>query len=70
MTVIREIDFDWIRSQCRRGTSKGLFGIYSEAELDGWVGKEGPLTRECLGGDQGGRVKILHGVPHAFCLSD
>lgn len=37
--------------------------------MDGWVGEDGPLVQSCLGGVEGGRVKVVDGVPHAFCLS-
>lgn len=68
MAVIREPDLDWIRSQRFNDKYRGLFGLWSGGALDGWSGKDGPLTRECLGEEEGGRVKVLNGVPHAFCL--
>ena len=37
--------------------------------MDGWVGEDGPLVQSCLGGEEGGRVRVVDGVPHAFCLS-
>lgn len=69
MSVIREPHLDWIRSQRVNDPYKGLFGLWSGGNIDGWSGKDGPLTRECLGGEAYGRVKVFKGVPHAFCLS-
>ena len=69
MDHIKEPDLEWIRSQRLDERSRGLFALYAQGNLDGWVGKEGVMTRECLGGEEGGRVRTLHGVPHAFCLS-
>lgn len=66
---IREPDFEWFRSQNTADRSSGLFGVWSAGNLDGWVGREGPMIRDCLGGEEGGRVKVVPGVPHAFCLS-
>lgn len=45
-----------------------VYGIWSAGRLDKWVGEEGPQVQLALGGEEGGRVKILQGVPHAFCL--
>lgn len=70
MDVIRDPDLDWFTAEGKLPTGKGLYGIWSAGNLDGWVGREGPLVRDCLGGEEGGRVKILEGVPHAFCLSE
>ena len=76
MATIKEPDLEWYRSQ---GSSRsdsnshaphGLYAVYSAGNIDGWVGREGPLIRECLGGEEGGRVEMLEGVPHAFCLSE
>lgn len=69
MDVIRDPDLDWFFTEGKLAPGKGLYGIWSAGNLDGWVGREGPLVRDCLGGEDGGRVKILEGVPHAFCLS-
>ncbi|WVR07135.1 hypothetical protein IAU60_004176 [Kwoniella sp. DSM 27419] len=79
MEVIRDLDTDWYRSQrisTRPASSigdgssrKGLYGIWAAGNLDGWVGKDGPIVQEALGGADGGRVKLLQGVPHAFCLT-
>ncbi len=68
MKIIRDPDVGWIRSQCVDDPTRGLFGVWSGGKLDGWSGKDGPLVRECLGGEAGGRIKVLEGVPHAFCL--
>ena len=69
MAHIKEPDLKWIRSQRLEDPVRGLFALYADGNLDGWVGKEGVMTRECLGREEGGRVRLLHGVPHAFCLS-
>lgn len=69
MDVIRDPDLDWFTAEGKLGRGKGLYGIWSAGNLDGWVGREGPLVRDCLGGEEGSRVKVLEGVPHAFCLS-
>ena len=69
MKLIREPDLDWIRAQRIECSARGLFGLWSGGNIDGWSGKDGPLMRECLGGEEGGRVMVLDDVPHAFCLS-
>ena len=61
---------DDIPDNVREGrVEAGVYGIWSGWTIDGWVGREGPLLRDALGGAKGGRVKVLDGVPHAFCLS-
>ena len=52
----------------KKDTTKGLFGVWSAGNLDGWVGEDGPLVQHSLGGADGGRVKVVDKVPHAFCL--
>lgn len=47
---------------------RGLFGIWAEGSADGWVGREGEMVRQVMGGQGGGRVAVVNGVPHAFCL--
>ncbi|WWC61774.1 uncharacterized protein I303_104359 [Kwoniella dejecticola CBS 10117] len=69
MQLIRDPDIDWHRSQNIEDKQQGLFGVWAGGNLDGWVGKDGPLVQEALGGLGGGRVKTLEGVPHAFCLT-
>lgn len=61
-------DLDWIQSQTLGPETSGLHGVWSAGKLDGWVGKDGPLVQDRLGGLQGGRVRTLEKVPHAFCL--
>lgn len=68
MEQIKEPDMDWFKAQNREDSSRGLFGVWSAGNLDGWVGREGPMVREALGGEEGGRAKVLEGIPHAFCL--
>jgi hypothetical protein len=76
MATIKEPDLEWYRSQASSRCDSdsyaphGLYAVYAAGNIDGWVGREGPLIRECLGGEQGGRVEMLEGVPHAFCLSE
>jgi hypothetical protein len=72
MEVIRDPDETWFKMQSLGDPKdgKGIYGLWSEGNLDGWVGKDGPLVRDWLGGVPGGRVKTLSGVPHAFCLSE
>ena len=70
MDHIKEPDLEWLRSQRPDERSRGLFALYAEVNLDGWVCREGVMTRECFGGEEGGRVRTLHGVPYAFCLSN
>lgn len=65
---IQAPDFKWISAQVRKEPTKGLFGIWSAGNLDGWVGEDGPLVQHSLGGPEGGRVKVVDKVPHAFCL--
>jgi hypothetical protein len=75
MEIIREPDLDWFRrlhpvtTNAKAGATGELYGIWSAGNLDGWVGREGEMVRECLGGEEGGRVTLLEGIPHAFCLS-
>lgn len=71
MRQIRELDTEWFKAQGadQAGENEGLFGVWTKGNGDGWVGKDGPLVQECLGGEISGRVKVLDGVPHAFCLS-
>lgn len=70
MDCILEPDLEWFASQKVADPSKGLFGAWSANNLDGWVGREGPMVRDCLGGEESHRVELLEGVPHAFCLSE
>lgn len=69
MEVMQDPDVDWFSQQAVNDPSRGLLGLWSGGNLDGWVGKEGPLIQDCLGGVGSGRVVILDKVPHAFCLS-
>ncbi|WVQ99318.1 hypothetical protein IAU59_006450 [Kwoniella sp. CBS 9459] len=77
MDLIREPDIEWFKSQNMQSDSEGvmgaqgqgLYGVWACGNLDGWVGKDGPLVQEALGGAKDGRVKVLDGVPHAFCLT-
>lgn len=70
LEIMREPDFEWFRSQGVADASSGLFGVWAGGNLDGWVGKEGPMVQDALGGRDGRRVTVLDGVPHAFCLSE
>ncbi|WVQ80639.1 hypothetical protein IAT38_002744 [Cryptococcus sp. DSM 104549] len=73
MRDIREPDLGWFKTQgvdeAGKEGRRGLYGIWAGGNLDGWVGQDGPLIRDCLGGEAGGRVKLVDGVPHAFCLT-
>ncbi|WWC70297.1 uncharacterized protein I206_104247 [Kwoniella pini CBS 10737] len=69
MQLIRDPNINWFESQAIEDRQKGLFGIWAGGNLDGWVGKDGPLVQEALGGEEGGRVRKLKGIPHAFCLT-
>ncbi|ORY32510.1 hypothetical protein BCR39DRAFT_374879 [Naematelia encephala] len=69
METIRQPDLPWFKTNVHKDPTRGLFGVWSGGNLDGWVGREGAMVRECLGGEWGGRVRVLDGVPHAFCLS-
>jgi hypothetical protein len=69
LQYILEPDLDWLGSQVVVDETKGIFGIWSAGRLDGWVGEDGSLAQDRLGGVEGGRVRVLDGVPHAFCLS-
>ncbi|KAL7425073.1 hypothetical protein Q5752_000761 [Cryptotrichosporon argae] len=60
MATIRAPDLAWFAAHKAR-----LGGVWS-ADKDGWVGKDGPAVRATLAG---GRVEVLNGVPHAFCLT-
>jgi len=68
LEVMREPDFEWFESQKSEDPTRGLFGVWAGGNLDGWVGKEGPMVQDLLGGVDGKRVTVLEGVPHAFCL--
>ena len=70
MNTITEPDMEWFSSQTHVETSRGLFGVWAGGNLDGWVGREGPMIQETLGGETGSRVAVLDGVPHAFCLRE
>ena len=85
METIRDPDLDWFSHQAdpiatpesgaedgsgAESAAKGVHGIWSGGTLDGWVGREGGMVRDALGGENNGRVKVLDGVPHAFCLSE
>lgn len=65
---IQAPDFGWISNQVSKGKTRGLFGIWSAGKLDGWVGEDGPLVQHSLGGVEGGRVRVVEKIPHAFCL--
>ncbi|OXM82184.1 hypothetical protein C364_00296 [Cryptococcus neoformans Bt63] len=70
MRQIKGVDTDWFRTQgTDQAEERGLFGVWTGGNGDGWVGKDGPLVQECLGGESSERVKVLDGVPHAFCLT-
>ena len=69
LDLIKDPDLDWFRSQADLGPTEGLFGVWSAGNMDGWVGREGPIVQDCLGGESSERVEILEGIPHAFCLS-
>ena len=47
---------------------KGVYGIWSEDGVDKWVGREGTMVQTAMEGGQGGRVKVVGRIPHAFCL--
>ena len=71
MEHIGEVDVEWFKSHADLDApTEGLFGLWAGGNLDGWIGRDGPMVRDCLGGQGGGRVKVLEGVPHAFCLSE
>jgi hypothetical protein len=67
---IQAPDFEWISTQVTKDTTRGLFGVWSGGNLDGWVGEDGPLVQHALGGLEGGRVRVVDKVPHAFCLCE
>jgi len=67
---IQSPDFEWISSQVTKDKRKGLFGVWSSGNLDGWVGDDGPLVQHSLGGLESGRVRVVEKVPHAFCLCE
>ncbi|WVO16206.1 hypothetical protein L204_103877 [Cryptococcus depauperatus] len=71
MISIRDLDEGWFKSQGLNNTNagNGLYGIWSAGNQDGWVGRDGPLVQEYLGKEESGRVKVLSGVPHAFCVT-
>jgi hypothetical protein len=69
MDHIKEPDLEWFTAQGQLEIGKGLHGAWSAGNLDGWVGREGPMVQQCLGGVTSDRVNMLEGVPHAFCLS-
>ncbi|KAI9639519.1 uncharacterized protein MKK02DRAFT_39828 [Dioszegia hungarica] len=61
-------------SSTKMGEGRGLFGIWAGGNLDGWVGREGEMVQSVMGGEgvdggAGGRVVVVDGIPHAFCLS-
>lgn len=66
MKLIREPDYEWFLKQRELPRGEGVHGVWSEGNLDGWVGKEAPMIRDCLGKDRACTVDI----PHAFCLSE
>ena len=70
MDNILDPDWEVLRPQEGLEIGRGIHGIWAEERLDGWVGRDGPMVRDVIGGEQGGRVMILNGVPHAFCLSE
>lgn len=70
MDLIKEPDLAWFGAQAADDKTRGLFGVWSGGNLDGWVGREGPMVRDALGGEGSERVRVLEGVPHAFCLSE
>lgn len=70
MLAIKEPDVRWFESQRDEDGSRGVFGCWARGRGDGWVGSEGPQCQEALGGESGGRVVLMDGVPHAFCLSE
>jgi hypothetical protein len=69
MDLIKEPDVGWFEAQAFEDKARGVFGVWSGGKLDGWVGREGPMVQDALGGEDGGRVRVLEDVPHAFCLS-
>ncbi|ORX36727.1 hypothetical protein BD324DRAFT_651211 [Kockovaella imperatae] len=78
MEVIRDPDLGWFSEQAMYESAdstetsqavRGVYGIWSAGSLDGSVGREGRMVQDALGGPHGGRVKVLHKVPHAFCLT-
>lgn len=66
MQLIREPDYEWFLKQRDLPAGEGVYGVWSEGSLDGWVGKEAPMIRDCLGKQRAVTVDI----PHAFCLSE
>ncbi|EIW70730.1 hypothetical protein M231_02617 [Tremella mesenterica] len=70
MLGIRDLDVDWFASQASIPLPEGLFGVWSAGNLDGWVGRDGALVQAALRGEDGGRVTLLQGIPHAFCLRE
>lgn len=66
MRLIREPDYEWFLKQRELPLGEGVHGVWAEGNLDGWVGKEAPQIRACLGEDRAVTVDIQH----AFCLSE
>lgn len=50
--------------------AQGVYGIWSDQGVDRWVGREGGLVQRAMGGEDGGRVRIVGKIPHAFCLCE
>jgi hypothetical protein len=67
MALIQSPDLEWLRRFRTLTGQTGVFGVWADGGLDGWVGKDGALVREALGS---ARTRVLEGVPHAFCLSE
>lgn len=70
MDSILAPDLDYIHSMAspKIPEGSGLYGIWAEGNIDGWVGREGEMVREVMGGEDSGRVVVVPRVPHAFCL--
>lgn len=66
MKLIREPDYEWFLKQRELLKGQGVYSVWSEGNLDGWVGKEAPLIRDCLGKERA----ITVDIPHAFCLGE
>jgi hypothetical protein len=67
MMHVRRPDLEWYHSHKTKPAGQGVYGVWSAGNLDGWVGADGPLVRECIGQS---RWKELDRVPHAFCLGE
>lgn len=85
MEIIQEPDWEYFRDHslssfagsgsgsgaaARAGLGLGVYGVWSDDGVDKWVGKEGPLVRGLMGGEEGGRVRLVGKIPHAFCLCE